>query len=318
MVSRCRLQVLWTLYLIVYNAFCLKLTELKIEEHTLVGNSTRLECKYDLQGEKLYTVKWYKDGNEFYRFLPGESPEVQVFDVEGVHVDEKHSTAESVVLRTLELASSGKYRCEVSAEAPSFQTVTNHSSMLTVAPPDEGPRISGGQTRYKPGDTVNVNCTSGKSKPAVHLAWYINGEQVNSSYLRGPYTEYVGREGLMVTTLGLKFEAGMQHFRVQEAGHHQHRNRYDRDMKLKCVATLGTVYWKSKEQSALAHRPRTATGGPVPAVDDGLAADEQDADSRADPVHASSNSPSVYIAQSLRKNEFAVFVSASLFIVLLR
>jgi len=45
---------------------------------------------------------------------------------------EKHSTAESVVLRTLELASSGKYRCEVSAEAPSFQTVTNHSSMLTV------------------------------------------------------------------------------------------------------------------------------------------------------------------------------------------
>lgn len=71
----------------IFTAFCLKLTELKIEEHTLVGNSTRLECKYDLQGEKLYTVKWYKDGNEFYRFLPGESPEVQVFAVEGVHVD---------------------------------------------------------------------------------------------------------------------------------------------------------------------------------------------------------------------------------------
>lgn len=52
-----------------------------------MGNSTRLECKYDLQGEKLYTVKWYKDGNEFYRFLPGESPEIQVFDVTGVHVD---------------------------------------------------------------------------------------------------------------------------------------------------------------------------------------------------------------------------------------
>lgn len=52
-----------------------------------MGNSTRLECKYDLQGEKLYTVKWYKDGNEFYRFLPGELPEVQVFEVPGVHVD---------------------------------------------------------------------------------------------------------------------------------------------------------------------------------------------------------------------------------------
>ncbi|KAF0765087.1 Uncharacterized protein FWK35_00020284 [Aphis craccivora] len=71
----------------LFYAFCLRLTELKIEKHTLVGNSTRLECKYDLQGEKLYTVKWYKDGNEFYRFLPGESPEIQVFDVTGVHVD---------------------------------------------------------------------------------------------------------------------------------------------------------------------------------------------------------------------------------------
>lgn len=70
-----------------FSVFCLKLTELRIEEHTLVGNSTRLECKYDLQGEKLYTVKWYKDGNEFYRFLPGETPEVQVFEVAGVHVD---------------------------------------------------------------------------------------------------------------------------------------------------------------------------------------------------------------------------------------
>jgi len=52
------------------------------------------------------------------------------------------------------------------------------------------------------------------------------------------------------------------------------------------VATLGTVYWKSKEQSALAHRPRPVAGLPLPAADDGLAVgDEQDADSRADPVH---------------------------------
>jgi len=98
--------------------------------------------------------------------------------------------------------------------------------------------------------------------------------------------EYVGREGLIVTTLGLKFEAGLQHFRSSGAGNHQHqRNKHDRDMKLKCVATLGTVYWKSKEQSALAHRPRLITGVPGQAIDEGLNVDEQDADSRADPVH---------------------------------
>lgn len=52
---------------------------------------------------------------------------------------------------------------------------------VVPAPPDDGPRISGGQDRYKPGDTVNVNCTSGRSKPAVQLAWYINGEQVSAA-----------------------------------------------------------------------------------------------------------------------------------------
>lgn len=89
----------------------------------------------------------------------------------------------------------------------------------------------------------------------------------------------------MVTTLGLKFEAGTQHFRSSAAGHSQHRNKHERDMKLKCVATLGTVYWKSKEQSAFSHRSQFAAGQPIPSIDSGLDVDEQDADSRADPVH---------------------------------
>ncbi|XP_050526091.1 uncharacterized protein LOC126896936 [Daktulosphaira vitifoliae] len=306
-----KFQVLWILYFFVYNVFCLKLTELKIEQHTLVGNSTRLECKFDLQGEKLYAVKWYKDGDEFYRYLPGETPQVQVFEMTGVHVDEMESTAGTVVLRPLELSSSGRYRCEVSAEAPFFQTVTDHSSMLTVAPPEEGPRISGGQDKYKPGDIVDVNCTSGRSKPAVQLAWYINGEQVNSSHLRGPYTEYVGREGLMVTTLGLRFVVGLQHFRNPA---HQIR-RHDRDMRLKCVATLGTVYWKSKEQSAAAHRPRF--GASPPTQDDGTL-DGQDADSRADPVHASSRSVTIHIAQLFGINKKTILLTMFLLVVLYR
>ncbi|CAI6376498.1 unnamed protein product [Macrosiphum euphorbiae] len=123
-----------TLYLIVSNAFCLRLMKFKIAKHSIVGNSTRLECKYDLQGEQLYTVKWYRDTQEFYRFLPRESPEIQMFKVMGVYVDQKQSTAESIVLRALEVESSGKYRCEVSVEAPSFQTVTNYSVLTVVVP----------------------------------------------------------------------------------------------------------------------------------------------------------------------------------------
>lgn len=43
-----------------------------------------------------------------------------------------NSTERSVVLNSVNLMSSGRYRCEVSAEAPSFQTVSDHSDMLVI------------------------------------------------------------------------------------------------------------------------------------------------------------------------------------------
>lgn len=45
-------------------------------------------------------------------------------------IDKSNST--EVVLKSLELSSSGTYRCEVSAEAPSFQTVFQDRDMITV------------------------------------------------------------------------------------------------------------------------------------------------------------------------------------------
>ena len=38
--------------------------------------------------EQLYSVKWYKDGNEFYRYIPGDRDQrVTVFRLPGVKVD---------------------------------------------------------------------------------------------------------------------------------------------------------------------------------------------------------------------------------------
>lgn len=44
----------------------------------------------------------------------------------------EHSNETQVLLTALDLDSSGRYRCEVSAEAPSFQTVSDHGDMVTV------------------------------------------------------------------------------------------------------------------------------------------------------------------------------------------
>lgn len=68
-------------------AECLRLTEVRIPNHTVRDASAHLECHYELDGESLYSVKWYKDGNEFYRYVPRDMPPAQIFALPGVTVD---------------------------------------------------------------------------------------------------------------------------------------------------------------------------------------------------------------------------------------
>ncbi|KAG8291611.1 hypothetical protein J6590_056067 [Homalodisca vitripennis] len=51
------------------------------------GSSATLTCKYDLEGDPLYTVKWYKGRQEFFRYVPKELPHTRVFPLPGVNVD---------------------------------------------------------------------------------------------------------------------------------------------------------------------------------------------------------------------------------------
>jgi len=55
--------------------------------YVIKGTAAQLECLYDLDGEALYSVKWYKDGNEFYRYVPRDMPPAQTFLLPGVNVD---------------------------------------------------------------------------------------------------------------------------------------------------------------------------------------------------------------------------------------
>lgn len=62
----------------------LRMLELVVPEHVARGQNIRLECNFNLDGETLYSVKWYKDGNEFYRYVPQDKPPVLVFPLPGV------------------------------------------------------------------------------------------------------------------------------------------------------------------------------------------------------------------------------------------
>ena len=55
----------------------------------LLGDTALLLCKYtDTFPDSLYSLKWYKDEVEFYRFEPWINGDKQrVFDVPGIRVD---------------------------------------------------------------------------------------------------------------------------------------------------------------------------------------------------------------------------------------
>lgn len=50
------------------------------------GDNTELICLYDMEGDSLYSVKWYKGRREFYRYTPKENPAMKTFSVNGINV----------------------------------------------------------------------------------------------------------------------------------------------------------------------------------------------------------------------------------------
>ncbi|GIX93542.1 uncharacterized protein CDAR_295231 [Caerostris darwini] len=66
---------------------CLKISSFEVPSLLVPGDSAYLTCLFDLAGEKLYSVKWYKDEQEFYRFFPSLTPQYMAFRAPGIHVD---------------------------------------------------------------------------------------------------------------------------------------------------------------------------------------------------------------------------------------
>lgn len=65
----------------------LRLMKVSIPGYKLRGEMAILECDYELDGEILYAVKWYKDNEEFYRFVPKSNPPQHSYKVDGIKVD---------------------------------------------------------------------------------------------------------------------------------------------------------------------------------------------------------------------------------------
>ena len=82
-----KILIQFYLYLLAVSVSGLKVKSVTVPGYSVKGDSVPLDCHYDLEGDQLYSVSWYKGFREFYRYVPAEKPKVNVFKVPGVNVD---------------------------------------------------------------------------------------------------------------------------------------------------------------------------------------------------------------------------------------
>ncbi|XP_015111015.1 uncharacterized protein LOC107037139 [Diachasma alloeum] len=182
-----------------------------------------LRCDYELSpGETLYQVRWYKDGNEFFRYAPTFNPPGEAFNVTGVRVSRVDSNDRVVVLfqRTnmqlnFETGTSigGTYACEVMADRPSFDTKYDLGNLTIAVLPQQNPALGGLRSHYQLGDVLDAECTSAPSYPTAELTFYLNDIQVKKALTRQlPDSGRVDGNVVSTTRLGLSLTLQRQYF----------------------------------------------------------------------------------------------------------
>nr|XP_032293579.1 cell adhesion molecule 3 [Drosophila virilis] len=216
------------------------------------GDNALLICNYDIENDTLYAVKWYRGRREFYRYTPKENPAWKIFTkTNEIDVETTQSNASHVLLRNVPTSISGKFACEVSADAPTFDTSIVTADMEVVELPTQRPIITGIHSRYRLGDIINGNCSSDYSKPAANLTWWINDIQVPPNYLRTYDIQKHLAEHLESAVLELNFVVTTHHFIKGR-------------LKLKCSARIHNIYAQESEKLIEEDRPRILASGRSP------------------------------------------------------
>ncbi|XP_059351803.1 uncharacterized protein LOC130689416 [Daphnia carinata] len=209
-----------TFWLHFHASLALKIVGVVVPSEVIAGRDALLQCHYDLEGSSLYALKWYKGSHEFYRFILKEVPPVQTFPWSSsitIHHEETRSRlfaaplAGRVLLRNVTASAEGVYKCEVSTEAPYFDTDYEEANLSVIEVASENPIISWVQGRpdWEYDDVFHFKCSMNGTRPASRLSWLFNGQPVPLSMVE-PYDPVLIKSESAVryysAQLGLRFK----------------------------------------------------------------------------------------------------------------
>lgn len=194
------------------------------------GQSVHLYCNYELGGDPLYSVKWYRGHLEFYRYSPSENPPGKIFHFPDIKVDLTASNATQVTLRNVGFKLSGNFSCEVTADAPSFHTSFATNALTVVELPHAPPTLWTERERYDPGDILRANCSTPPSKPGASIAFFLNNIPVGSEVTQ----LHPAIESLLWASRDLTIQLLPSHY-------------HNGQLTLRCTAEVGQIYAESTE-----------------------------------------------------------------------
>ncbi|XP_022254367.1 uncharacterized protein LOC111088460 [Limulus polyphemus] len=94
---------------------------------------------------------------------------------------------------------------------------------------ETGPKLTTGKKEYRVGDIVEVNCSSPRDKESVHLAWFVNDQEVKADHLYViNYSPVIYKDDAVSSLIGLKFRL-------------THNQLLSEGLRIKCTASKSTV-----------------------------------------------------------------------------
>ncbi|XP_069960372.1 uncharacterized protein [Cherax quadricarinatus] len=173
-----------------------KSLRVKVPRMAFLGDDVQLECTFPWTDPSfLYSIKWWRDNDQFYQYIPKNKDPKMTFNVSGITVDSQNSTEFKVTLRSLSLKSSGMFTCEVISD-DNFETFRESANMTVIDPPDGnipgkyGPVIEvagwggSGPLEVRDGEQVEALCLARGANPPVQLSWYSNDTKVPREFMR--------------------------------------------------------------------------------------------------------------------------------------
>ncbi|XP_069182635.1 uncharacterized protein [Procambarus clarkii] len=199
----------------------MKNLRVKVPRVAYIGDDVQLECTFPWTDPRyLYSIKWWKNNDQFYQYIPMNPYPKMTFNVSGITVDSENSTEFKVNLKSVSLKSSGMFTCEVISD-DNFETFRESANMTVIDPPDRntagkfGPVIEvagwsgSGPLEVRDGEQVEALCLARGANPPVQLAWFNNYTKVPRELVR-PQPPRAEGFNTYTSTLSLVVSPGQQ------------------------------------------------------------------------------------------------------------